>query len=124
MARAGQRVVRLLAGAASLTTKQSLAPDGRIYDEDDLGPILPPGEAPMPPLKQILAGEVSPEELAFRQRLDDLDRIRRWRAATLEERGRAIAGLLDLVWSMGRFPPKHAEFPGFPGSHRRPKGEP
>lgn len=99
--------------------KRSLQADGRIVEDDDLGPILPAGEAPMPPLKRIVAGEVSPEELAFRQRLDDLDRTRRWRGATLEERGRTIAELLDLVSAMGRFPPQQTEFPGFPGSPKR-----
>jgi hypothetical protein len=107
-----------------MTTRRSLQADGRVYEEDDLGPILPPGEVPIPPLKRIIAGEVSPEELAFRQRLDDLDRIRRWRKATLEERGQTIAGLLDLVSAMGRFPPQQTEFPGFPGSPKHWKREP
>jgi hypothetical protein len=106
-----------------MTTKRSLQADGRLYEEDDLGPILPPGEFPMPPLKRIIAGEVSPEELAFRQRLDELDRVRRWRNATLEERGWAIADLLDFVSAMGRFPPQRTEFPGFPGSPKRRKRE-
>jgi hypothetical protein len=104
--------------------ERNVQADGRVYEEDDLGPILPPGEVPMPPLKRIIAGEVSPEELAFRHRLDELDRIRRWRNATLEERGRTIAGLLDLVSAMGRFPPQQTEFPGFPGSPKRRKRVP
>ena len=74
----------------------------------------------MPPLKRIIAGEVTPEEHARAIKMDQLQRIKRWRHATLEERGRAIADLLDLVAGMDRFPPQQTEFPGFPGSPKRP----
>jgi hypothetical protein len=73
----------------------------------------------MPSLKRIVAGEVTPEEHARAIKMDQLQRIKRWRHATLEERGRAIADLLDLVSGMDRFPPQQTEFPGFPGSPKR-----
>jgi hypothetical protein len=74
----------------------------------------------MPSLKRIVAGEVAPEEHARAIKMDQLQRIKRWRHATLEERGRAIADLLDLVAGMDRFTPQQTEFPGFPGSPKRP----
>ncbi len=45
----------------------------------------------------------------------------RWRGASLEERGRALADLLRLVDAIGRYPPKLDTFPGFPRSawHRQ-----
>jgi hypothetical protein len=73
----------------------------------------------MPSLKRIIAGEVTPEEHARAVRMDQLQRIKRWRDATLQERGRAIADLLDVVSAMNRFPPQQTEFPGFPGSPKR-----
>ncbi len=73
----------------------------------------------MPSLKQIVNREVTAEEHARAAVLDALQRVRRWRYATLKERGDAIAGLLDLVSAMGRFPPQRTEFPGFPGSPKR-----
>ena len=73
----------------------------------------------MPSLKRIVAGEVTPEEHARAVRMDQLQRIKRWRDATLRERGRAIADLLDVVSAMNRFPPQQTEFPGFPGSPKR-----
>lgn len=47
----------------------------------------------------------------------------RWRTATLEERGRALAGLLRFVDAAGRYLPKHEMFPGFPRRawHRQPQ---
>jgi hypothetical protein len=74
----------------------------------------------MPPLKRIIAGEVTSDEHARAIKLDQLQRIKRWRHATLEERGRAIADLLDFVAGANRFPPQQTEFPGFPGSPKRP----
>jgi hypothetical protein len=73
----------------------------------------------MPSLKRIIAREVTPEEHARAIKMDQLQRIKRWRHATLEERGKAIAELLDLVSGMNRFPPQQTELPGFPGSPKR-----
>ncbi len=46
----------------------------------------------------------------------------RWRRASLEDRGHALAGLLRFVDAVGRYPPKREMFPGFPRSawHRQP----
>lgn len=44
---------------------------------------------------------------------DQLESWTRWRSATIEERARVLAGLLDLVSAMGRFPPKRETFPGW-----------
>jgi hypothetical protein len=46
----------------------------------------------------------------------------RWRNASLEDRGRALAGLFGFVDAVGRYPPKQEMFPGFPRNawHRRP----
>ena len=73
----------------------------------------------MPSLKRIVAGEVTPEEHARAKVLDALQRIKRWKGATLQERGDTIAGLLDLASAINRFPPQRTEFPGFPGSPKR-----
>ena len=61
------------------------------------GALLPNGRLVLAPL---------PEE-------DDLTY---WKHASLEERGRALAGLLGLVDAIGHFPPK----PGLPQVFPRP----
>jgi len=92
-------------------------PEWRLPEGDE----LPPGVVPLPPLHRIIRGEVTPEDHAYWARLDEMDRVRRWKDATLEERGAAVAELLDLVPAAGQFPPQRTEFPGFPGSPKRPK---
>ena len=73
----------------------------------------------MPSLKQIINREVTPEEQARAEVLEALQRVKQWRGASLKQRGDTIAGLLDLVSAMGRYPPQRTEFPGFPGSPKR-----
>ena len=47
----------------------------------------------------------------------------RWRTASLEDRGHALAGLLRFVDAVGRHPPRREMSPGFPRSawHRQPQ---
>lgn len=42
------------------------------------------------------------------------ERVDYWRVATPEMHGKVLAELLELVDSIGRFPPKQDMFPGFP----------
>jgi hypothetical protein len=71
-----------------------------------------PGDMPKPSLRETLApGYVA--ETADQPSADNLERWARWRKTTIEERARALAGLLDLVSAMGRFPPKRDQFPGW-----------
>lgn len=54
---------------------------------------------------------------------EDLDR---WKNASPREKGEALRGLLRFVDKVGRYPPKHERFPGFPRSAwlRPPEHEP
>jgi hypothetical protein len=106
-------------GGASIGSPE--APN--ILDDDLSLDDVPLDVIAMPPLKRIIAGDVTPEEHARAIRLDQLQRVKRWRRATLEERGRAVAELMDLVSAMDRFPPQQSEFPGFPGSLKRRHAE-
>ena len=71
-----------------------------------------PGDMPKPSLRDVITpGYVA--QTADEAAADELDRWSRWRAATVQERAETLAGLLDLVSSMGRFPPKQDQFPGW-----------
>jgi hypothetical protein len=102
------------------TSAESAEPSAPALDDISIDDV-PLDVIVMPSLKRIIAGEVTPEEHARAIKMDQLQRIKRWRHATLEERGRAIAELLNLVAGMNRFPPQQTEFPGFPGSPKRSK---
>ncbi len=47
----------------------------------------------------------------------------RWRRASLDDRGHALAGWLRFVDAVGRYPLRREMFPGFPRSawHRQPQ---
>lgn len=71
-----------------------------------------PGGMPKPSLRDTLQpGYVA--QTVDEASADELDRWARWRKASREERARVLAGLLDLVEAMGRFPPKRDRFPGW-----------
>jgi hypothetical protein len=71
-----------------------------------------PGGMPKPSLRDTMQpGYVA--QTADEASADELDRWARWRRATPDERARALAGLLELVEAMGRFPPKRDRFPGW-----------
>ncbi len=71
-----------------------------------------PGGMPKPSLRDTMQpGYVA--QTADEASADELDRWVRWRKATREERARTLAGLLDLVEAMRRFPPKRDRFPGW-----------
>lgn len=58
--------------------------------------------------------ELREKAARFFRPLHDDDDIERWRQASLEQKGQAMAGLLKLVDAVGNFPPKQTRFPGFP----------
>jgi hypothetical protein len=71
-----------------------------------------PGGMPKPSLRDTTRpGYVA--ATAEEATADELDRWAYWRSASLEERGRALAELLDFVDATGRFPPKRDMFPGW-----------
>jgi 4-hydroxy-3-methylbut-2-enyl diphosphate reductase len=75
--------------------------------------------SPKPSLRDLIArrdgGETSPVGLTP----DERDRVERWRDASMEEHGRALADLLDFVDAMGRRPREREMFPGFRALVRR-----
>jgi hypothetical protein len=68
---------------------------------------------PKPSLRQAIAAPPTAPDLDTPPTPDELDRIERWRHASMEEHGRAFADLLRLVDAIGHFPPKREMFPGF-----------
>ncbi|MGH2584831.1 MAG: hypothetical protein ACRDJE_07960 [Dehalococcoidia bacterium] len=73
-----------------------------------------PGDSPKPTLRDAIQTRYGAARPNGEPTPDELDRWQRWRAATLEERGAALADLLDLVDAIGNYPPKRDMFPGFP----------
>jgi len=68
--------------------------------------------SPLPLLRDLIAGRM-PSTDADGLTADERERIERWRRATLEERGRALVGLLRTGSRIGRLPPEQPIFPGF-----------
>ncbi|MGE0544387.1 MAG: hypothetical protein AB7R89_29855 [Dehalococcoidia bacterium] len=73
-----------------------------------------PGGSPKPTLLEAIQTRHGAARPDGEPTPDELDRWNRWRHATLEERGRALSDLLDLIDAIGHFPPKREMFPGFP----------
>ncbi len=71
-----------------------------------------PGGMPKPSLRETMAPNYV-AETADQATADELDRWARWRPTTIAERARELAGVLDLVEAIGRFPPKRDQFPGW-----------
>lgn len=70
------------------------------------------GDLAKPSLREAMAAHYV-AETDEQASADELERWDRWRKSTIEERARVLAGLLDLVAAMGRFPPKSDSFPGW-----------
>lgn len=73
-----------------------------------------PGGSPKPTLRDAIQTRHGAARPDGEPTPDEMDRWQRWRNATLEERGQALAELLDLIDAIGNFPPKREMFPGFP----------
>ena len=73
-----------------------------------------PGDSPKPTLLEAIQTRHGAARPNGEPTPDELDRWERWRHATLEERGAALSDLLDLIDSIGHYPPKGDMFPGFP----------
>jgi hypothetical protein len=73
-------------------------------------PDTPPFPEFTPEQRQVMREKAA----RFFRPLHDDDDINRWRQASLEEKGQALAGLLKLVDAIGNYPPKRTRFPGFP----------
>jgi hypothetical protein len=69
--------------------------------------------SPKPSLRRVITAPAAAPSLDAPPTADELDRIMRWRRASLEERGHAFAELLRLADAIGHFPPKREMFPGF-----------
>jgi hypothetical protein len=67
---------------------------------------------PKPSLRDTMMPGYTPQT-ADQATADELDRWSRWRVASMKERAEVLAGLLDLVSAIGRFPPKRDTFPGW-----------
>ena len=80
-----------------------------------------PGGSPKPSIRDTMQTGYAPNTSA-EPPADELDRWARWRNATPEERGAALADLLDFVDAVGRFPPKSDMFPGWKRLVRRRAG--
>jgi len=78
-----------------------------------------PGGSPKPSLRDVIQTRYGASRPNGEPTPDELDRWRRWRQATPEERGEALAELLDLVDAIGNYPPKREVFPGFPKPRTR-----
>lgn len=74
-----------------------------------------PSPAPM-------SGESRPSAVA--PTAEEIDRIRRWRAATPDEHGEEMARLFKLADQAGPYPPKGDMFPGFKALMRRDESAP
>jgi hypothetical protein len=71
-----------------------------------------PSWCPKPSLRSLSDGSYQPPA-KHHLSADERDRLRRWKHASPEARGRALEELLELADCIGNFPPKRTMFPGF-----------
>ena len=117
----------LVAGVTAGASTPDFVVDEVVQALETLTPQAPPvGTAAGPDQDESLREEldrrprlmglremINPENAARQAKINEQERIERWRRATMKEKGEALADLLDLVDGTGRNIPQGSMFPGF-----------